>query len=64
MFGSIKKKAAAKKSAAASTASIKAARDILLDLLAIPGVSGHEKAVAERIIHTLRAAGCPAGACW
>ena len=25
-------------------------------------MSGHEKAVAERIIHTLRAAGCPAGA--
>lgn len=66
MFGSVKKKSAAKKPAAASAASNKAARDaardILLDLLAIPGVSGHEKAVAERIIHTLRAAGCPAGA--
>ena len=34
----------------------------MLDLLAIPGVSGHEKAVAERIIYTLRAAGCPTGA--
>ena len=65
MIGSTKNKSA-KKSVASTAASVKAdvkkAREILLDLLAIPGVSGHEKAVAERIIHTLRAAGCPAGA--
>ena len=34
----------------------------LLDLLAIPGLSGHERAVAERIVKRLRAAGCPAAA--
>jgi tripeptide aminopeptidase len=62
MFGSVKKKSTAAKPASATAASIKTAQAILLDLLAIPGVSGHEKAVAERIIHTLRAAGCPAGA--
>ncbi|MFM7109045.1 MAG: M20/M25/M40 family metallo-hydrolase [Planctomycetaceae bacterium] len=38
------------------------ARKIVLDLLAIPGVSGHEKAVAERIVKWLRDAGCPASA--
>ena len=36
------------------------ARRTVLDLLAIPGVSGEEKAVAEQIVKTLRAAGCPA----
>jgi tripeptide aminopeptidase len=34
----------------------------VLDLLAIPGVSGEEKAVAERIVRWLREAGCPASA--
>jgi tripeptide aminopeptidase len=34
----------------------------LLDLLAIPGLSGQERAVAERIVKRLRAAGCPAAA--
>jgi len=34
----------------------------LLDLLAIPGLSGREGAVAERIVKRLRAAGCPAAA--
>jgi len=34
----------------------------LLDLLAIPGLSGREKAVAEWIVKRLRAAGCPASA--
>ena len=38
------------------------ARRTVLDLLAIPGVSGDEKAVAEHIVKTLRAAGCPASA--
>ena len=33
------------------------ARRTVLDLLAIPGVSGDEKAVAEHIVKTLRAAG-------
>ena len=39
-----------------------AARQTLLDLLAIPGVSGHERAVADHIVARLRAAGCPASA--
>jgi tripeptide aminopeptidase len=39
-----------------------APRDVLLDLLAIPGVSGQEKDVAERIVKLLRDAGCPASA--
>ncbi len=34
----------------------------MLDLLAIPGVSGDEKAVAERVVKWLREAGCPASA--
>jgi tripeptide aminopeptidase len=38
------------------------ARRTVLDLLAIPGVSGDEKAVADHIVKTLRAAGCPAAA--
>ena len=38
------------------------ARRTVLDLLAIPGVSGDEKAVAEHIVKTLRAAGYPASA--
>ena len=38
------------------------ARRTVLDLLAIPGVSGDEKAVAEHIVKTLRDAGCPASA--
>ena len=38
------------------------ARKIVLDLLAIPGVSGKEKAVADRIVTWLRDAGCPASA--
>ncbi len=39
-----------------------AARRLVLELLAIPGGSGDEKAVAERIVKRLREAGCPAGA--
>ena len=39
-----------------------AARRTVLDLLAIPGVSGHEKAVAEHVVARLKAAGCPASA--
>ena len=54
------------KSAAAQatvpTPDLVAARKLVLDLLAIPGVSGDEKAIAERIVHHLKAAGCPAGA--
>jgi len=38
------------------------ARRTVLDLLAIPGVSGDEKAVAEHVVGQLRAAGCPASA--
>ncbi len=38
------------------------ARRIVLDLLAVPGVSGQEKDVAERIVKWLRDAGCPASA--
>lgn len=34
----------------------------MLELLAIPGVSGDEKAVAERVVKWLREAGCPASA--
>ena len=39
-----------------------AARRVVLDLLRIPGVSGEEKAVAERVVKWLREAGCPAAA--
>jgi tripeptide aminopeptidase len=39
-----------------------AARRTVLDLLAIPGVSGDERAIADQIVKRLRAAGCPAGA--
>jgi tripeptide aminopeptidase len=39
-----------------------AARKTVLDLLAIPGVSGDEKAIADHIVATLKAAGCPASA--
>jgi tripeptide aminopeptidase len=45
-----------------STSSIKAARKTVLDLLAIPGISGQEKQVAETIRKKLLAAGCPAKA--
>jgi tripeptide aminopeptidase len=38
------------------------ALDILLDLIAIPGKSGEEGRIAERIIHALREAGVPASA--
>jgi len=47
---------------AAAVADLATARKIVLDLLAIPGVSGDEKAVAERIVAWLREAGCPASA--
>jgi tripeptide aminopeptidase len=43
-------------------ADVATARKIVLDLLAIPGVSGDEKAVAGRIVKWLRDAGCPASA--
>jgi tripeptide aminopeptidase len=39
---------------------LQTARRIVLDLLGIPGPSGREKAVAERIVKWLRDAGCPA----
>lgn len=39
-----------------------AARALVLDLLSIPGVSGDERAIAERVVHHLRKAGCPASA--
>ena len=39
-----------------------AARGVVLDLLAIRGGSGDEKAVAERIVKWLREAGCPKSA--
>ena len=48
--------------AAAPQPDLAAARRVLLDLLAIPGVSGQEKDVAERIVKWLRDAGCPASA--
>ena len=38
------------------------ARRTVLDLLAIPGLSGEEKAVADHVAKALRAAGCPAAA--
>ena len=38
------------------------ARKIVLDLLAIPGLSGDEKAVADRVVKWLREAGCPMAA--
>ena len=47
---------------AAPRPDLAAARRVLLDLLAIPGVSGQEKDVAERIVKWLREAGCPASA--
>jgi len=47
---------------AVPTPDLAAARRLVLDLLAIPGVSGDEKAIAERIVHHLKAAGCPAAA--
>lgn len=52
----------ASENAAVPAADLATARKIVLDLLAIPGVSGDEKAVAERIVAWLRQAGCPAGA--
>jgi len=39
-----------------------AARRTVLELMRIPGVSGREKAVADRICHWLREAGCPKSA--
>ncbi|MFM8734938.1 MAG: M20/M25/M40 family metallo-hydrolase [Pirellulales bacterium] len=48
--------------AALPAADLATARAIVLDLLAIPGVSGDEKAVAERIVRWLREAGCPTSA--
>jgi len=47
---------------AAAAPDLATARKIVLDLLAIPGVSGDEKAVADRIVKWLRDAGCPAAA--
>lgn len=48
--------------AAAPLPDLAAARKLVMDLLAIRGVSGDEKAIAERVVHHLRAAGCPASA--
>ena len=47
---------------AAPAPDLAAARRVVLDLLAIPGGSGDERAVAERIVKWLREAGCPADA--
>ena len=38
------------------------ARRVVLDLLGIPGRSGEERAVAERICQWLKEAGCPRSA--
>ncbi|MFM7138601.1 MAG: peptidase M20, partial [Planctomycetota bacterium] len=38
------------------------ARRTVLDLLTMPGLSGEEKAVADHVAKTLRAAGCPTAA--
>jgi len=48
--------------AAAPAPDLAAARRVVLDLLAIPGGSGDERGVAERIVKWLREAGCPADA--
>jgi len=48
--------------AAALAPDLARARRTVLDLLAIPGLSGEEKAVADHITKTLRTAGCPAAA--
>ena len=48
--------------AAAPASDLARARRTVLDLLAIPGLSGEEKAVADHITKTLRTAGCPAAA--
>jgi tripeptide aminopeptidase len=50
------------KAAAAPAADLAAARRVVLDLLRIPGVSGEEKEVAERVVKWLREAGCPPSA--
>jgi tripeptide aminopeptidase len=55
-------KGAAAKPAAIPTPDLALARRVVLDLLAIPGGSGDEKQVAERIVKWLREAGCPADA--
>jgi tripeptide aminopeptidase len=48
-----------KGAAAVAGPDLAAARRVVLDLLAIPGVSGEEKDVADRICKWLRDAGCP-----
>ncbi|MFM8291054.1 MAG: hypothetical protein ACKOC4_05060, partial [Planctomycetia bacterium] len=55
-------RAAAAKPAPAVAPDLAQARAVVLDLLAIPGVSGNEHAVAARIVKWLRGAGCPAAA--
>jgi tripeptide aminopeptidase len=55
------KQAPAGKSAG-PTPDLKRARQTVLDLLAIPGISGQEREVAEAIRSKLLAAGCPATA--
>ena len=66
MVASVRRPAAQKQRAVepatAPEADLATARKIVLDLLAIPGVSGDEKAVAERIVKWLIDAGCPASA--
>ncbi|NBT14629.1 MAG: peptidase M20, partial [Planctomycetia bacterium] len=55
-------KHSAKKTVSASATpapDLTAARKLVLELMAIRGGSGDEKAVAERIVKHLRAAGCP-----
>ena len=51
------KGAAAPRTAAAPILDLAAARRVVLDLMAIPGVSGDEKGVAERIVHWLEEGG-------
>jgi len=60
--GSVKPAAAKAQVAAAPKPDLAAARRTVLELLAIPGGSGNEKDVAERIVKRLREAGCPADA--
>ncbi|MFM8379661.1 MAG: M20/M25/M40 family metallo-hydrolase, partial [Planctomycetia bacterium] len=66
MKHSAKKRGAAAPATAPSSLApapdLAAARRLVLELMAIRGGSGDEKAVAERIVKHLRAAGCPAEA--
>ena len=60
--GSVKPAARKVATPTAAAPDLAAARRVVLDLLAIPGGSGNEKDVAQRIVKWLREAGCPADA--